>query len=422
MTNESYEKIILSEGVTLMLIPKENYKSANIAVYIKRPLLREEATYNSLLPAVLRSSTMHYPTPMAIAKRLQSLYGSTLGVSADKMGERHVLSFRLGTVADRYLPEPIFAQGLELLGEVLFSPTVREEGFLPEYLSIEKEILEEDIRSKINDKGRYALERCMEIMCENEPYGISEDGYIEDLEKIDEKNLYAYYRKVLAESPMDIVVAGNFDRDEVFAKVRMMFSAERGEIVTIPSESHQAVAAEKSFVERMAVTQAKLVMGYRTQVDLLHKDYYAAVLYSAVLGGGAHSKLFLNVREKHSLCYSIYSALEKFKGILVISAGIEIADYERAKSLIEEQVQDMKEGNISQEELSHAKKHMINGLMSLKDSLYALSDFYYNQSLRDKNVTLDEMAEKIAQVEREDIVRVAENISRDTVYFLTAQQ
>lgn len=418
---EGYEKIMLSEGIYLMLVPKENYKSNVITVYIKRPLIREEATLNSLLPSVMRSATESYPTPMDLAKRLQSLYGSTIGVSVSKMGERHILAFRMSTVADCYLPEPIFGEILEVFREILFSPKVQEGGFLPEYMAIEKEILEEDIRSKINDKGRYALDRCIEIMCENEPYGISEDGYIEDLDQIDGKKLYEHYRKILANSPIDIVVAGNFEKQEVIEKIREIFSFPREQILEIPVEQRNDVPSEKNVTEKMAVTQGKLIMGYRTPVDLLHEDYYAMVLYSAVLGGGPHSKLFLNVREKHSLCYSIYSSLEKFKGLMLVNAGIEISDYDRAQQLIREQMQDMKEGRISEEELSHAKKYMINSLLSLKDSVHALTDFYYNQSLRDKKITLDEMARKIEDVECEDIVRVAQDIVPDTVYFLTAE-
>ncbi|MDO4720765.1 MAG: pitrilysin family protein [Peptostreptococcaceae bacterium] len=420
--NTGYEKIRIAEGIHLMLIPKDNYKSNVITVYIKRPLIREEATRNSLLPSVMRSATASWGSPAAIAKKLQSLYGTTTGVLAGKLGERHILSFRMTSAADRYLPQPVFREALGVMKEILTAPAVKEEGFLPEYLQIEKEILKEDILSKINDKGRYAVERCIEIMCENEPYGISGDGYIEDLDQITPRSLYEYYREVIRSSPIDIVVAGAFEREEVLQCIREIFSFERGNLIRIPAEDPNVAFESKKVEEAMDVTQGKLILAFRTGVDLLHEDYDAMLLANAVLGGGAHSKLFLNVREKHSLCYSIYSSMEKFKGLLMINAGIEIEDREKAKSLILEQLRDLQEGRISEEEIRNARQYMRNGLMSLKDSLYSLGDFYYNQSLRDKNITLEEMAENIASVSKEDILRAASKIRPDTEYFLTAKK
>lgn len=420
--NTGYEKIRIADGIHLMLIPKDNYKSAVITVYIKRPLLREEVTMNSLLPSVLKSATRSCPTPAALAKKLQSLYGTTLGVSVDKLGERHILSFRMNTVSDRYLPSPVLREALGLMKELLTAPVTEDGGFLPEYLRIEKEILKEDILSKINDKGQYAVERCIEIMCKDEPYGISPDGYIEDLDAISSRSLYSHYRKVILSSPIDIVVAGDFDREEVLQAIREIFSFERGELTKIPVEDPAVSFEEKTVEEQMDVTQGKLILSFRTGLDLLHEDYEAMVLYSTLLGGGAHSKLFLNVREKHSLCYSIYSSLEKFKGLLLINAGIATGDCEKAKKLILEQMEDIREGKITDEEMRNAIQYMRNGLLSLKDSLYSLGDFYYNQSLRDKNITPEGMAERIAALSKEDIVRVSRNIRPDTIYFLTAKK
>lgn len=416
-----YEKISLSEGIQLMLIPRENYKSIVVSIYIKRPLNRKEVTWNSLLPSVMKSSTRSYMTPMAIAKKLQSLYGVTLGVSVDKIGERQILSFRMSTVADVYLPEPVFMQALMVMKEMLTDPSCVDGGFLPEYVEIEKENLAEDIRSKINDKGRYAFDRCIELMCDQELYSISEDGYIEDLELIDRKSLYQHYREIIATSSIDIVVSGDVHREELIAQIKEIFSFDRENIVPIVKEVKKPVHEVRVLEERMDITQGKLVMGYRTNVDIMDEDYYAVVVYNAIFGGGAHSKLFLNVREKYSLCYSIYSVMEKFKGLLIVNAGIEVSNYEEAVRLIELEMQDMKEGKISDIEFSNAKSYLINGLMSLKDSLYAISDFYYNQSICGKNITLEEMADKIAVVSKEDIVRVAQKIQQDTIYFLRSK-
>ena len=158
---KGYEKININNGINLMLIPRDNYKTNIVTVYLKRPLKRDEVTKNSLIPSVLKSATVGYPNPIAIAKKLQDLYGSTIGVSVDKMGERQVLSFRMYCVGDMYLPEPVFEDSLAMLKEIILHPLTKDGGFVKEYVDIEKTILEEDIKSKINNKGHYAVEKCI---------------------------------------------------------------------------------------------------------------------------------------------------------------------------------------------------------------------------------------------------------------------
>ncbi len=404
-----------------MLIPRDNYKTNIVTVYLKRPLNREEVTKNSLIPSVLKSATVGYPNPIAIAKKLQDLYGSTIGVSVDKMGERQVLSFRMYCVGDMYLPEPVFEDSLAMLKEIILHPLTKDGGFIKEYVDIEKTILEEDIKSKINNKGHYAVEKCIENMCKQEPFSISEDGYIEDLGEIDEKSLYSHYKEIIETSPIDIVIAGSFDRDEIIETVKSKFNFERKELVKIDNEQIYKKPEASYITEEMDINQGKLVLGLRTNMDYKDEKYYNLMMFSAVLGSGAHSKLFLNVREKHSLCYSIYSSLEKLKGLMFISAGIEISDYDKALELISKELDDMKRGNITSEELTNSKKFIINNLKSLNDNLSALTDYYYSMSIQDSNRTIDDVINLVSKVEISDIVEVGKEIYLDTVYFLTGK-
>ena len=404
-----------------MLIPRDNYKTNIVTVYLKRPLKRDEVTKNSLIPSVLKSATVGYPNPIAIAKKLQDLYGSTIGVSVDKMGERQVLSFRMYCVGDMYLPEPVFEDSLAMLKEIILHPLTKDGGFVKEYVDIEKTILEEDIKSKINNKGHYAVEKCIENMCKQEPFSISEDGYIEDLAEIDEKSLYSHYKEIIETSPIDIVIAGSFDRDEIIETVKSKFNFERKELVKIDKEQIYKKPEASYITEEMDINQGKLVLGLRTNMDYKDEKYYNLMMFSAVLGSGAHSKLFLNVREKHSLCYSIYSSLEKLKGLMFISAGIEISDYDKALELISKELDDMKQGNITSEELTNSKKFIINNLKSLNDNLSALTDYYYSMSIQDSNRTIDDVISLVSKVEISDIVEVGKEIYLDTVYFLTGK-
>lgn len=414
-----YEKINITDGINLMLIPKENFKTDIVTIYLKRQLSREEATKNSLLPSVLKSAVRGYDSPIKISKRLQELYGTNIGVSTDKMGERQVMSFRMYAAADMFLPENIFEDAFDMLRETVFDPYITESGFVKQYVDIEKQNLKEDILAKINNKAHYALERCIETMCESEPYSISEDGYIEDLDSIDEKNLFEHYKQVIKTSPIDIVVAGSFDKDKIVEAVKRMIQIEDYKPVQVKDEEIYKIPETRYVSEAMDVAQGKLVMGFRTNTAYSDENYYSLLMYSVVLGGGAHSKLFNNIREKHSLCYSIHSSLEKLKGLMFISAGIEIQNYDRTLKLINAELEDMKNAVITDEELSNSKSYITNNLRSLNDSLSSLIDFYYSMSLQSNNRTLEEIIAIINDITIDQIQDISKNIYLDTVYFLT---
>lgn len=420
---ESIKKIEIKKGLNLMMIPSDNFKTNIVSIYIQRPLSRDEVTMNSLLPSVLKCGTSKYKTPKELTIKMDELYGSGIGVDVEKKGEKQILTFRLYTTADEYLPEPIFQEALGVLRDVLLDPYKEEGVFKKEYLDVEKENLKERVLGKINNKNRYAIERCVEEMCNEEAYSIDEEGYIEDLPKISSEELYSHYKHVIKTSPIDIVVAGSMDMEKTLEIVKEVMDFEREEIIEIPKEKIEKIPSQvKNIVEEMEVTQGKLVLGYRTNVDYASSDYYGLLMYSTVLGGGAHSKMFLNIREKESLCYYIFSALEKQKGLMFISSGIEVVNYEKALKLIEKEMDDMKNGRISDEEIQNSKKYIVNSLKSARDSLTGLSDFYYNQHISKTNETLNSIMEKIEKVNKEDIIKASEKIYLDTSYFLKGHE
>ena len=288
-------------------------------------------------------------------------------------------------------------------------------------MAIEKENLKNRIESIINDKGRYAVERAREEMFKNEKYGISDLGYLADIDKITAKGLYEHYVNIMKTSPIDIVVEGNFDEDEIVEIISNGFDFHRENIIEIPrADFIKKVDEIKVIKEEMDITQGKLVMGYRCNVD--YKDefkYYSLFVGSNVLGGGPHSKLFVNVREKESLCYYIYSSLEKYKTSMFISSGIESENYDKTVELIGEQLKSLKEGKISDEELLNSKSAIISSLKTIKDSLGGSSDFYFSQSMGGTNTTVEKIIEMIEKVTVSDIVEAFKNIELDTIYFLS---
>lgn len=411
----------IGKNVKLTLIPESKFKTNLISVYIQRKLDRNEVTKNALLPGILKSGCNKYKTLGQLTDREEELYGSYLHAGASKRGESQVLGFSILSVNEKYLDEKILGQCIEFLNEIINNPLVIDGGFNEEYLNIEKEILKDSIMSIINDKGNYAMKRTNEIMFEGEPYSINGKGYIEDLDNIDRVSLYEHYKEVLKTSPIEIMIEGEFEESEVVELIKEKFQFDRGNIIDIPKEEYyKEVDKVKEVKENMDIAQGKLVMGYRCNVDYLDEEkYYSLILGSRILGGGADSKLFINVREKESLCYTIYSTIQKSKSTMMVCSGIEAQNYEKTVNLVKEQVQKLKDGDITESEISNAKIAFINSLNSLNDEIGRISDFYFSQSISKNKSDLDQIKNMINKSTKEDIVEAVKNIELDTIYFLS---
>ena len=411
----------IGKNVKLTLIPESKFKTNLVSVYILRELDRKEVTKNALLPGILKSGCDKYKTLGQLTNREEELYGSYLHAGASKRGESQVLGFSILSVNEKYLDEKILGQCIEFLNEIINNPLVIDGGFNEEYLNIEKEILKDSIMSIINDKGNYAMKRTNEIMFEGEPYSINGKGYIEDLDTIDRVGLYEHYKEVLKTSPIEIMIEGEFEETEVVELIKEKFQFDRGNIIDIPKEEYyKEVDKVKEVKETMDIAQGKLVMGYRCNVDYLDEEkYYSLLLGSRILGGGADSKLFINVREKESLCYTIYSTIQKSKSTMMVCSGIEAQNYEKTVNLVKEQVQKLKDGDITESEISNAKIAFINSLNSLNDEIGRISDFYFSQSISKNKSDLDQIKNMINKSTKEDVVDAVKDIQLDTIYFLS---
>lgn len=417
---ENIKKINLGNNINLTLIPTSKFKSNLVSIYIQRLLDKGEATKNALIPAVISNGCEKYPSRKEISRELDYLYGSSFGADITKRGERQVISFKIISTNEKYLDENIFKDVIEFFNEMVNNPLVIDGGFKEEYLKIEKENLKSRIQAKINDKRSYAHDKCFKAMCEGERYSISEYGYEDEIDAITSKELYEHYMNILKTSPIDIVVEGNFEEDEVKNIISKNFEFDRAAVIDIPREKYiKNIKDVKVIEEKMDIAQGKLVMGYRTNIDYMDtKKYYALVVASNVLGGGPHSKMFVNIREKESLCYYIFSSIEKYKAILFVSSGIETQNYEKTVDLVKKQLESIQAGDISSEELENSKVGLINSMKTIKDSIGGLSDFYFAQAMGKTNSTVEEIIDNIANVKKEDIVEVSKGIVLDTVYFL----
>ncbi len=416
------EKIEISKNVWLRLLETEKFKTNVMSIYFRLPLCRETVTKAALVPRLLKRGSVKFPTMAELSRRAEELYGASIGADVGKRGDLLLLKVSVQFVSDSFISESILGDVAELLREFVLCPVTKDGGFDPVYTRQEKENAKNYILGLINDKKEYAAVRCNEIMFEGEPYGIIPHGYVEDLDKIDSKNLYEYYEEIIRTAPIDFFVSGSFDKEAVVSEITKNFKAEFGDRGQADHETTLAVFEEnievKKVVEEMQVSQSKLAMGFNCGIEPVSDEYYALALFSAIFGGGAISKLFNNVREKLSLAYYVYSMIDRQKSCMKINAGIEAEKYDEAFSEIMVQLEKMKTGDFSEDEITAAKEMFKTQTGTVKDSLAASEDFYMSRVLMGYEEDVDRFLEKINGVSREQIIEAAQTIQLDTIYFL----
>ena len=363
------------------------------------------------------------PTQEEISKTLENMYGAAFDCGIDKTGDNHILKFYLESINDKFLPqtdENMLKQTIEKLLEIVFNPLIENEKFKEEYVEQEKNNVKRRIESKIDNKAKYAIERCIEEMYQDEPYGLYRYGYIEDLEKIDAENLYQYYQEFINTCKIDIYVSGPIENDiSEMVKQNENISKlnERDPKFVSTAIIKKEKVEEKAIYESMDVTQGKLIIGLDINIEE-EKEKYKVSVYNALLGGSATSKLFQEVREKASLAYSASSNFVRYKGNIMISCGIEIKNYDKALEIIRKQLEDMKAGQFTDEELENGKKGIISAIKGIEDEQDTEITYYFGQELSGYEMSIEQYINEISQVSREDVINVANSVNINTIYFL----
>ncbi|MFY0801855.1 EF-P 5-aminopentanol modification-associated protein YfmF [Peribacillus frigoritolerans] len=415
------DTITEKSGYKLHVVRTDKYKTNTLVLKMKAPLTKEDVTYRALLPYVLQSNTSKYPTTPELRSYLDDLYGAGFYVDVAKKGEYQIISFTIDIVNEKFLSDstPLLEKAFGLLSEVIFNPKKNGEAFDSKTVSNEIRSLKQRIQSISDDKMRYSATRLVEEMCKNEPYALEASGNLQDLETITPESLFAYYKKMLSEDEIALYVIGDIDGSEVEALADKYVSLQEREPVRLPRETGKAVEKEKEIIENSDVKQGKLNIGYRTQVAYGDPDYYALQLFNGIFGGFSHSKLFINVREKASLAYYAASRLESHKGLLMVMAGIENANYKQALDIIHAQMKEMKQGNFSDEELAQTKAVVKNQLLETIDVSRGLVEILYHNVISGQDISLDEWFAKTERTTKEEIIAVGQKIQLDTIYFLT---
>ena len=391
-------------------LQSNKFKTNLVALFITVPLTKENCTKNAILTSVLRRGTNNLKTQEEISKRLEELYGAGFNCGVDKLGNYHVLKFYLETLENTYTlnNENLLQEGVNLLLDIVFNPLVENNGFNKLYLDQEKINLQRLIESRKDNKALYAKERCLENIFADESYSLYKYGSVDDLASINEINLYAYYKELLKNCKIDLYITGN-NIDNI--KVPKIPSK------NLPQIPNMHIAPSKPNIvnEIQDVTQGKLIIG----LDVDDKNKTAVSMYNTILGGGANSKLFQNVREKASLAYSAGSSYIRRKNVILIQTGIEIENYDKAVKIIEEQLEDMKNGKISDDEFNSAKQLIVSSIELIEESKEDMITFYFDQNLFEEHLNITEYKEMIKKVTKDDVIKVAQKVKEDTIYFLT---
>ncbi len=409
------------QRIRLHVLPTKRFKTFAISLFAGLTLSEATVTPVALIPFVLRRGTAATPETIAFREKLDDLYGAGFGFDVYKRGDSQIVQFRMDVINDRFVKanQSMLAASLQFLGDALTDPLVTDGQFSDKYVKAEKETLRKRLEAIVNDKIRYAAERCLEEMCEGEPYRLHPLGKLDAIEAITPASLHNQYKEWLEGAALDLYVVGDTSLAEVKELVKTAFKLEPGSPSSYRKPLvHREPGEVKRVIERMDVTQGKLNMGLRMNIGYDDDAYPAALMYNGILGGYPHSKLFLNVREKASLAYYAASRLDGHKGICTIQSGIEFENYEKAVAIIEEQLESMRQGKLSQLELDQTRAMIANHLRELQDSAYEMIAYDFNSVLTGKQRSAAALLEQVQAVTAEDIVSVAQKVHLDTVYFL----
>lgn len=409
-------------GVFLNYIHATKFKTGTLSVQLITPLDEATAAQGALLPAVLRRGTMRYRDMRALSTALDLLYGASVAYTVRKKGENQCLGFVASFIDEAFAPagERLLEPMCDLLGELLLNPVTKGGRFLSEYVESEKVNLIDAIRGVINDKRDYADMRLLQEMCAEERYGTEKLGTEERVKKITNQTLYPFYRKLLATAHIELFYCGSADPDRVEGALRRAFAAlPREEIVPpVYAEHRDAPEMPKRITETMDVTQGKLSLGFRVSSD----DTAATMLANLIFGGYSNSKLFLNVREKLSLCYYASSGYHRSKGIITVSSGIEFKNYQTAYDEILAQLRAVQDGEFEPWEIDGARECLISSLRSREDSAGRMEENAIGQAATYQWESAGELIDALRAVTPERISAAAKTVTLDTVYFLTGEE
>ena len=412
--------IELSPGVQLRCCRDTRFKQGCLSLQIVRDMKAEESAMNALLPSVLLRGTKQHPDLQAITHQLDELYGAAVSTVVRRVGDYQTTGLYCSFMDDRFaLPgDQVLRPMLAFLTELLLDSPVENGGFLPSFVESEKKNLIATIESELNDKRAYAMSRLLRIMCREDAFGLPRLGEAEAVAAIDPVTLYNHYRKILKESHIQLFYVGSAEPETVAGLLRPMLSRlERDYIPLAPQTGFRTCDGENA-VETMEISQGKLCMGFVTPITNRMPEFPAMQVLNTIFGSGMTSKLFVNVRERMSLCYSIGSGYYGAKGIVTVSAGIDFDKEAITREEVMRQLAACKNGEISDEELTAAQQAILSSLRSVHDSPSGIEGYYATAALSGMGMTPESYMAAVETVTKEQVVAAANTLQLHTTYFL----
>ncbi len=407
-------------GITLRCVSDQRFKHGCMSIQLIRPMCRQEAAMNALLPAVLLRGSESCPDLRDITLRLDDLYGASVGALVRRIGDYQTTGFYSSFTEDRFAMEGdrILEPMAAFLKELLLQPRLEGGTFHKDFVESEKKNLISTIESQLNDKRAYAMEQMIRRMCVNDSFGIPRLGEKEDVADITSEALYAHYQEILRTSRIDIFYVGSAQPQQVAKLTETIFAGLERSYEPLPEQTALQPAPETDGTEQMDVNQGKLCMGFVTPVTIRDDGFVAMQLLNIIFGGGMTSKLFSHIRETLSLCYAIGSGFHGSKGILTVSAGIDSHMDGTVRREVLAQLEACQKGNISSEELTAAKEALRSSLLATHDSPGAFENYYASAALSGLAMNPEQYMRKVESTTLEEICEAARTLKLNSVYFL----
>ena len=414
----------LTPFLTLKTVNTDKFKTERFSVTIEIKPDKRLTPISRFVFSVLKRGCKKYQTQQELNIRLDELYSTTVTPFFFAGAGLHRIGFVAEMLGDEYTNENLFEGVAELLFELLWNPLLDENNqFLNKYIESERENICDYIKSVINNPRLYAIKRFIEIMYDKDSYSNPTNGTVELINSVTAEELMETYFDLIHNSSYEVFYIGSKSSDDVESLVRKHFekygfgkAAKRPNAVDFEADTKKV----KRVTEEMMLSQGKLVVGYKSGINITcDKDFYSMLVLNEIYGASPISKLFMNVRERLGLCYYCSSAYNAHKGFLYVSSGIEKSDLKKAENEIKKQLKEIQNGNISDLEFSSAKKSLLNGYSETEDSASSIEHFYMLREEYSVKDTIEDAKRKIKEVTVNDVVRVSKNLKLDTVYFLS---
>lgn len=418
------DRIEIAPGVFFSTVKDDRFKTMKISAVALVPLKKETVASYALLSQVMTRSCKDYPDFTLLSKKLSSLYGASLTGGVQKIGEMQALTFSVSGIDDRYAltPESISEELSKMLCKVLFEPLATDDSFDENEVEQERRQLIDFADSELSDKRVYASNRLLEVMCASEPYGLRKYGSTELVNEVTPKALYTAWKELLSTATFEIFYVGDSSSETARKVFTEQFSGVEREQIPLSTSIVRKSESVLEHSETMNVSQAKLMMGYRTDCAGEDEGVTAMRLMCTILGGSANSKFFTNVREKQSLCYYCAARYQRVKGILTVESGVEFENIDKTRKAIEAEIESMKQGNITDDEIKFAKLFVANNFVSICDNVGGITGWYTSQLGDGKLLSVEEAIEDFNAVTKEQIIEAANKLTLDTVYVLKGEE